>query len=298
MAAWGTAEAIARPASFAYWPELVSADEVEAAASFEASTWSSSLIVGPVLAGVLVAAFSPGAAIAIDAATFLVSAAAIAASRPLVSRPPREEGGSTVRDIREGWRELCARPWLVITYTVTAFQSLIWFGPLMVLGPAYASVHLGGASGWAVVMACWGVGGLVGGFTALRVRASRPLVGAMIAIAAIGPAGVLWIVAPHLAVVAMASIVAGGGYFYSDAVQMAVVPQHVPDDVRSRVGAYGWLSFYSLQPIGMASAGVLAATFAPEAILAVTGMVVSLVALAAIATPAVNRLARVEPSSR
>ena len=83
-------------------PGLVGRAEVPRANAIFEAVFNVGWIVGPALAGFLAAAIGPGATIAIDALTFLISAGAML----LVRRPLRAEGRSEethiLTDIREG----------------------------------------------------------------------------------------------------------------------------------------------------------------------------------------------------
>ena len=80
-------------------------------------------VAGPVIAGVLVATAGAGWAIAIDAASFAVSALFLAGVR-IVGRP--RPGGSFAAELSEGWREVRARDWLWVTILAfAAFQVLV-----------------------------------------------------------------------------------------------------------------------------------------------------------------------------
>ena len=129
-------------------------------------------LAGPAVAGVLVATVGPGMAFAADAVTFAVSAAFLARMRlPRARARPRT---TFAAELRTGWREVRGRTWV---WTSIAYFS-IWnlaLGPLFVLGPFVAQKSLGGATSWGVIVACAGVGSLVGAAVALRLRPRRPL---------------------------------------------------------------------------------------------------------------------------
>src|SRR5665647_1085025 len=74
----GAAEAFFRPAAGAILPQIVPAGELQQANALMGMSDNFGWMVGPAVAGVLVAVIGPGGAIAIDGATFLVSAAFLA----------------------------------------------------------------------------------------------------------------------------------------------------------------------------------------------------------------------------
>src|SRR5439155_24883821 len=85
-------------------------------------------IVGPAVGGALVSFGSPGTALAVDAATFAVSACSLAALR--LPRKVRETArASTLSELREGWNEVRSRTWLWVmivyfgVFNIAAFPA-------------------------------------------------------------------------------------------------------------------------------------------------------------------------------
>jgi MFS family permease len=83
-AIYGAFEAFFRPAAGGLTPALVPPDELQQANSLTGLAQNAGHVLGPAAAGALIVILSPGAALAVDAATFLVSAAFLlgCASRP------------------------------------------------------------------------------------------------------------------------------------------------------------------------------------------------------------------------
>ena len=140
-AAFGTAEAFFRPAYTGLVPQTVPEDADPAgqgrrSAPSRRSPSSSGRRSPPrSCSGV-----GPGSAFAIDAATFLVSAAF------LVQLRPRERGELAARttvlaELREGWSEVRARTWVWVIILVFSLALLTSFGPWMTLGPTVSIEH-------------------------------------------------------------------------------------------------------------------------------------------------------------
>ena len=85
----------------------VSAGRLQEANALRGMSMASTLFLAPALAGILIVTVGPGYALAIDAASFGVSAFFLARLRlPLhVSLPPQSFG----RDLLDGWRDFIAR---------------------------------------------------------------------------------------------------------------------------------------------------------------------------------------------
>ncbi len=100
-AAFGTAEAFYRPAYTGLVPQTVPEEEIQPAKAAFGTLETVAEFLGPALATLLVLGIGPGFAFAIDAATFLVSAAFLVRLRPRA----RGRGGGA----HDGPRASCAR---------------------------------------------------------------------------------------------------------------------------------------------------------------------------------------------
>jgi predicted MFS family arabinose efflux permease len=252
----GAANGFFNPAATGLLPAVVPPEHLQQANGLRATALSGGEIVGPALAGVLVATVGPGWALAIDAATFAVSAAFLVRLR--VPARLAREATSFVHDLRTGWVEFWRRSWVWSVVLAAGFGNLVWasFG---VLGPVVADRDLGGAAVWGTVMAAMGIGALVGGVTAIRIRPRRPLVLSLLVLTMFAfPPALLAAEAPT-AVLAVGTFLAGAGMMLGISLYEATLQLRVPSDVLSRVSSYDWFFSLALQPIGLAIWGPIAA---------------------------------------
>ena len=121
-AAYGGAQAFFGPASTGLAPELVPQEQLQQANALIDLSRSFFQVAGPAVAGVLVAGFGSGPVFAIDAASFIISAAALSTLR----LPPRTRGksGKFRADLVLGWRELAGRPWYWLNLIAHAFWNV------------------------------------------------------------------------------------------------------------------------------------------------------------------------------
>ena len=150
--ATGAAAGFFNPASTGLLPAIVPAERLQEANGVRATALSGGEIVGPAIAGVLIAAVGPGWAMAIDAATFAVSAVLLWPLR-LPARVPRA-AGSFLADLREGWGVFRSLTWVWTFVLAAAIGNMIW-GAWSTLGPVVAERSLGGAAAWGSVLARW-----------------------------------------------------------------------------------------------------------------------------------------------
>lgn len=285
----GAATAFFNPASNAIVPQIVPGSRLqEANALLSFSRWTGK-VAGPALAGVLLALGSPGSALAIDAATFAVSAACLWGVRAPGVRP-EGESENFLAELRHGWREFSSRSWQVAIIVSLALSNLIFPGAFLVLGPTVADETLGGSSSWALIAAAWGVGGLLGGLVALNIRPRRPLlVGESVVMLFALPIFLLAI-PTTAAVVALGALIGGASLSVAEILYDTTQAQQIPPEALSRVTAYDWLGSLALEPLGLALIGPVAAGLGISTTLWLSAVAVTLLQAAVLLVPSVRRL--------
>jgi MFS family permease len=227
------AQAPFEPASAAALPSLVTDELVGRANALVAATGSAAYLVGPLVGGVVLAAgASPATVFVVDAATFLVSAAAIAGIRQSFGRGSTETHPGALAGAK-----LILREAALLAPVAAGMVSLLGIG-IADVASYPLSVHLGGgAGGYGAMTALLGGGGLLGAALAGRVVRRRPrslLAGAFLA----GAIGLGIASAAPVVVVALVGMsAAGGGRGLADVAAVTLIQRHAPDEVRSRVFA-------------------------------------------------------------
>ncbi|HEU5416066.1 MAG TPA: MFS transporter [Streptosporangiaceae bacterium] len=175
----GAAKIAFRSASGACLKALVRPEDlIVASARFESTTWTAT-VVGPPLGGLAIGLLGPVITVAADAASYLLSAAGIAAIRGREQRPqraparqsgPREAAGSRLRaaGLLDGWRYILRHPVLRRLF----FNTLLVNGLLLATEPLVSVLMLGrlGFAPWqfGLAFAAPCVGGLIGARLAPR----------------------------------------------------------------------------------------------------------------------------------
>jgi MFS family permease len=236
----GTGNAFFQPALADLPVQLAPRDRLGDANALLAVAQPTAQVAGPALAGILIAATSPAVVVAVDAASYAVSAVALAMLRfPSVDRSRRR---SLLSDLAAGWAEFSAHCWLLAGTVQFALFNLLTWGPYLVLGPVLARDYLGGASAWGAILACYGGGAILGGLLALAL---------------------------HLPVVAVAggALLAGLGSALGSALEATVTQQRIPAQALSRVGAFNMVGAFAFGPVAFAAAGPVAAVVGARAVL-------------------------------
>jgi MFS family permease len=252
----GAGQGFFRPASTGLVPETVSRPRLQQANALLGMAENGATLLGPAIAGVLVAAVGPGSAVALDAVSFLASAAFLV-FLPLDRGARRPSQDSILGDLAAGWNEFRSRSWLVALVGGYSVFHFAVFASFFVLGPLVAKESLGGAAAWATIMVAFGAGAIAGGIAALRLHTTRPLLWVdLLFLPQAAPLAALALRAP-VPVVAAAAAVAGLGGGLASALWAATLQRRIPVRMLSRVSSYDWLGSMAFLPLGYAVVGPL-----------------------------------------
>ena len=258
------ASGVIRPAFSGLVADSVAARDLQQANALLSFSDNAAKVGGPALVGVLVAVVNPGWAFVCDAVTFLLSALFLTRVKPGVRHPYRRQ--NTLRSLREGWREVTARPWYWLNLVAHALWNMA-FSALLVLGPVIAVRDLGGPAAWGGIAAGLAVGSLVGTAVALRIRVRRVLVvGNLMLTLGAFPFVALALGSPLYATI-FAAAIATAGLSVLSALWETSLQQLIPNAVLSRVVSYDWMVSLSAAPIGYALAGPAMSTLGTSAVL-------------------------------
>lgn len=292
MAVFGTADAFFQPAFVGLMPAVVAPERLQEANALRGFSMSTSLVAGPALAGALVAGLGPGAAIAVDSATFAVSALALMRLRPQVVERVVEADSGLLAQLRAGFDEIRSRSWVKAFLGVLAAYHVVVLPAIFVLGPVLAERELGGASSWAVVTAAFGAGSIVGDLIVLRVKPSRPLLVAGVAfVVASCQAAIVGSGLP-LAGIAGLEAITGVAVSVGFTLWETTLQEQIPEHALSRVSSWDYLVTSGTMPIGLALAGPLEAALGLHGALLLETLIGVPVACCVLLVPAVREIRR------
>ncbi|MEU5165468.1 MULTISPECIES: MFS transporter [Streptomyces] len=283
----GTATALFSPAMDGVLPLLVSRERLQQANAHLRVGTNMSLLLGLAMSGVTVALVGAGWALALNAASFAVSAVLVLRLR-VAGRPPKASSGWA--DLREGWEEFSSRRWLwpvVAQYTIVVAALNANVG---VLGPLVAEEHLGGARAWSVIVAAQALGTIAGAGLAARVRVERPV---LVAVLATFPAAApITLLAWQAPVWSIAAAMFGSGVAADvfAVLWATTVQREIPEEVLSRVSSYEWFGSLAFAPLGLLVAGPVADAVGTGPALAGCAILIVLATAAALLSPSVRGL--------
>jgi MFS family permease len=279
----GVATGFFRPAAFAGLPNLVPSEELTNANSLLQTVETLAWMIGPVVAGVMLAFWSPAVPYEVNAVTFLVSAF-------LVARIPEAKMRSEQSLTRGHWRDVADGVKLVLTSAPLRTVLVAWNVVLL----ASAAINVAeiffaqdtldaGNVGFGIIVAASGVGLALGSYLAAaslgKVGLRRHYAGS-IALMGVGwgfaaLASSIWVAVPF--------IVAGAaGNGTAIVCNQILVQRGAPDRYRGRALATIMSSNYAVLGLAMAGAGVLTDAFGARWVwigAGVTYFVAALVAL-------------------
>ncbi|MGD9531493.1 MFS transporter [Pseudonocardia sp.] len=253
----GAAEAFFFPAYTALLPTLLPRDELLAANGVEGALRPATQnALGPAVAGAVVGAFVPGAALAAAGGFYLVALVLVALIRtPPVPAP--EVARSVLGDLREGFAYMFRTGWLFATLAFASLYVLVLMGPIEVLLPFAVRDQTGaGAGGYALVLGAFGVGGALGSLAVSSMQLPRRYLTWMILLWAVGitPIAVIGYT-ERLWLMAVAAFVAGATGGAAIVIWGTLLQRRVPPHLMGRVSSLDFFVSLALLPVSMAAAG-------------------------------------------
>jgi MFS family permease len=284
----GAATGFFNPAATGLLPDVVPSEGLQPANGLRSTAASVSEILGPVSAGLLVAAAGAGWAIAADAVTFAISGACLAALR--LEKVAKREHTEFLRDLRDGWVAVRSRRWVWTMFLYFAVANLMW-GAWTALGPVVADRELGGAGPWGTILAGVGIGALLGSLAATRVRPRRPLVFVALMDALFGLPLAFLAAGASVPLLTLGSVLSGIGLMLGMSVWETTLQREIPAESLSRVASYDWFTSYAVYPIGLAIWGPLAGVIGIHTALWLAFGIFFASVLALLSIPDIRRLA-------
>jgi MFS family permease len=276
----GVTNAFEMPARQSYVSELIGKQHLANAIALNSLLFNSARVVGPAIAGILVALVGPGWAFLLNGVSFIpVIVGLLLISAVYVPRPV----GAARSALPEVLRYLRGEPRVALLLGLLAAQTIFASGQF-ILGPALAEDLGQGAEGLGVLLSASGAGAVVGGIrlaaTAHRPSRWRVLLGAGLALggglAAIG-------FTQSYAVTLLCLVVTGWGTVTFNASSNTLIQSIVPDRLRGRVLSLYVLMLLGLMPVAGVLMGALATVVGSAEAIALGGVAYTLVILAAFA---------------
>jgi MFS family permease len=265
----GMISAFDMPARQALVYQLVAAEDLPNAVALNSSMINAARIVGPGLAGLVIAKLGEGACFLINALSYLAVILALLGMNSLKERSLPAKQFSFTDSMAEGFRYTLA--------TAPIRDLLLLLGVIGVMGmpyitlmPVFASdIHKGGADALGMMMGAIGSGALIGALSLAR-RKSIIGLGRVIALATLGfgVALVAFTVSERLWLSLLLLAVVGMTWMILIAASNTVLQTLADDAMRGRVMSLFTMMLVGMAPFGSLLAGWLADRFGAPIVVA------------------------------
>lgn len=233
-------------------------EDLSNAIALNSSMTNMARLVGPSIAGLLIAATNEGWCFLIDGFSYiavLLSITAMHVDDPL--RPTTNS--SALAELREGWNYVAGFAPIRTLLLLFAVASLMGM-PFVVLMPVFAAQVLhGGAHTLGFLMGALGVGALASALSLAMRRSVRGLLTIIPFAAIVFGLGLIGFGLSHWFWLSMLTVlIAGMGMMQGMAASNTVIQTLVPEDKRGRVMSYYTMAFMGMAPFGSLLAGSMA----------------------------------------
>ncbi|HEX8626864.1 MAG TPA: MFS transporter, partial [Catenuloplanes sp.] len=285
------------PAYSALLPSILPPEDLMAANGVEGMLRPTIMqAAGPALASAMIAASSPGAALAVvtvlEAAglLFLLAVRSVPVRRDRSAEPAHPVRAALV-DLRDGFVYMVRTPWLLATLLFASMLVLLIMGPIEVLIPFVIKGRVGGGPGeHAIVMAAFGIGGALGSLGMASFTMPRRYLTVMnlfwgvgcLPLALIGFASQVW-------VIAAAVFVVGVCFSAPMVIWGTLLQRRVPPHMLGRVASLDFFVSLVFMPVSMAVAGPISSVIGPGTTFVLAGLLPTVFAVAAIALARMRR---------
>jgi MFS family permease len=257
--AQGLINAFDMPARQSFVVEMVeNREDLGNAIALNSSMVNAARLIGPSIAGVVIAAVGEGYCFLIDGLSYIAVIISLLAMHVVTRELPARKG-AILADIKEGWEYATHSVAIRSILLLLALISLVGM-PYTVLMPIFAGQVLhGGPHTLGFLMGASGIGALVG---ALSLAARRTVLGlgkVIAASAAIFGVGLIGFgLSRQLWLSLILMLFTGGAMMQQMAASNTVLQTIVEDDKRGRVMSLYSMSFMGMAPFGSLFAGWLA----------------------------------------
>lgn len=275
---FGSFQAFDQPTRSALLPHLISRDDMMNAVALTSAVWQSSRIIGPTVAGIVIALVGVAACFYMTAAGFFLMVVAVI-SLKLSITPAPPSGKSMLADLTEGLGYIRQRSLFMALIGMSFFNAVFGLS-YVVLMPVFARDVYGlGPQGLGLLLSASGIGALVGTMIVASLG-DFPRKGLLIVGGAVvfGTLLITFSMSPFYQL-SMAILVLSG---VSTSLYMTstntLLQLRLDDQYRGRVmGVYGLT--WSLMPLGGVQAGAIASVWSAPTAVAIGGTAVILCAI-------------------
>jgi MFS family permease len=284
VALHGLGSGLFQPAFGGILPLLVEEPSLGSANALVGISRQTAFVVGPALAGLIYGLAGSSAIFAVDAASFVASAAFLLFARPRVyERGPHEP---LRRELTTGFRYVMKVPWLWITIGTFSLVLLVGYAAFQVLLPKLVREEWnGGVGSYGLLFTLQGFGMVIGSVVLGQTAPTRRRGILIYSLFAVN-----WSLAALLGLSpwfgGAAVLQVGRGFCIGFAITLwdTMVMQRVPQQMLSRVISMDWFGSLGLLPAGLGIWAALSGLAAPGTLIAISAAFCACLCLAGLST--------------
>ena len=268
---YGLAQAFDLPTRQAFVADLVGKPHLMNAIALNSAMFNAARLVGPAVAGLLIARYGLAQTFLLNALSFLAVIGALLMLRA-EGRPHPSAGTTLAEKIRGGLQYAAATP--LIRFVLTLLLSVSFFVlNFNVLVPLVTKQVLhGGAGDFGWLMACLGGGAIAGALTLALVVQGRPPIALPVAAGLLASAGTVTLaMAGNFAMAAATLVVVGFAQITFQASCNTILQLTAPDAFRGRIMSLYAVVFAGVTPFGALTVGYVAEQLGTPAACAIGG---------------------------
>lgn len=288
----GVVSAFDAPARQSIVSDLVPHDQVVNAVALNSANFNAARLVGPAVAGLMIAAWGTGWVFLVNAATFAAMYVALAGIHIAGGRGTRQPGG-----LRDGLAYVRGRPDLWFVIATAGGVAMLAFNFPITIALMVSDVFGADARGYGTLASLMAVGSLAAALAQARHGRTAPRLVALTAAAAgvtTAAAGLM----PSIPLFAATLIACGAASLAMMTSANAYLQTHADAEHRSRVMALYMAVFFGTTPAGAPLVGFIADEFGPRAALVLPGgLSLLLTAVLVAGYLAAGRVRRAAPNS-
>lgn len=252
----GVAMAFNTPAWQVLTPRLVPREELHRAIALQGMQFNLARVVGPALAGLLLAQTSATVLFAVNAVSFVAVLAAIASTAP--APPPRGARARASRQIAEAFGFVFNQPGPRALFAMLLLLSAL-AAPLQRMLPLFISdVFHAGETSYGLLLGLFGAGAVLGGLTLGRWPSWYPRHHLIpLALTLTGIFMTLFCATERLALAGLWIFAAGLVWIWAFSSTMTALQLLVGDDMRGRVMAVVNMAMFGAMPVGSVAAALV-----------------------------------------
>ncbi len=255
----GLINAFDMPGRQSFMVQMIEArEDLGNAIAINSSMVNMARLIGPSLAGMLIAATNEGWCFFVDGVSYIAVIISLLMMR-LKPQAARRKATSTFTELKEGWDYVSS--FLPIRTILLLFAVISLMGmPFVVLMPIFAAQVLhGGPHTLGFLMGAMGVGALVSALSLAVRKTVRGLIRMIPAAAAVFGIGLVGFGLSHVFWLSMLTVlIAGMGMMQGMAASNTIIQTLVTEDKRGRVMSYYTMAFVGMAPFGSLLAGAMA----------------------------------------